>query len=152
MDSNFYFVPIIGTISSGKSTFLNGFLGFKRILQSGSVVTTKFVTLIKNSKNTSFYHVIPKKKKENLLFIKDGEELKDETEIKKKIEKINDSLIEKKGTKDDIFYVFETPIKTFSNFSKFENCYFMDIPGLNEKDTNYIGIIFSLINKKKYII
>jgi len=70
MDSNFYFVPIIGTISSGKSTFLNGFLGFKRILQSGSVVTTKFVTLIKNSKNTSFYHVIPKKKKKIYYLLK----------------------------------------------------------------------------------
>ena len=27
----------------------------------------------------------------------------------------------------------------------------MDIPGLNEKDTNYIDIIFSLINKKNIL-
>ena len=46
-----YFVPIIGTISSGKTTFLKGFLGID-ILETGSTTTTKFVCLIKNSDKT----------------------------------------------------------------------------------------------------
>ena len=42
------FIPIIGTISAGKTTFLRAFLGID-VLQVGSVTTTKFVCLIKNS-------------------------------------------------------------------------------------------------------
>ena len=42
------FIPIIGTISSGKSTFLQGLLGLN-VLEVGSTTTTKFVCLINNS-------------------------------------------------------------------------------------------------------
>ena len=51
------FIPIIGSISAGKSTFLKGFLGINE-LETGANVTTKFVCLIQNSPQTSFYHVI----------------------------------------------------------------------------------------------
>ena len=54
------FIPIIGTISSGKSTFLDSFLGIE-LLQTGILTTTKFVCIIKYSKTTSFYHVIPRR-------------------------------------------------------------------------------------------
>jgi len=57
-----YFIPIIGTISAGKSQFLQGLLG-TNVLQSGSTTTTKFVCLIKNSLQLKFYHVIAKKEK-----------------------------------------------------------------------------------------
>ena len=137
------FIPIIGTISAGKTTFLRAFLGID-VLQVGSVTTTKFVCLIKNSSDTSFYHVIPKKGKE-LYFEKEGGEVKGEEEIKKKIQDINTFLKEKKGTINDIFYMLEIPIKNIENVPLLENCYFMDIPGLNENETNYVEEIFSLI-------
>ena len=135
------FIPIIGAISSGKSTFLQGFLG-SNVFQAGSTVTTKFVCIIKNSKESKFYHVIPNKK-EDIEFIPDGEEIADEEKIKKKIEEIN--LSKKEAKKEEIFYMLEIPIKNISNDSLLEQCYFMDIPGLNEDKNEYIDIIFSLL-------
>lgn len=40
------YIPIIGEISAGKSTFLKSFLGIE-VLQTGAVTTTKFVCLNK---------------------------------------------------------------------------------------------------------
>ena len=139
-----YFIPIIGAISAGKSTFLKAFLGIN-VLQTGETTTTKFICLIKNSNNTSFYHVLPKRENE-IYFEKDGEETKGEENIKKRIEEINKNLFDKKGTQNDIFYMLETPIKNIENDPLLEKCYFMDIPGLNENKTSYIDYIFSLIN------
>ena len=140
------YIPIIGTISAGKSTFLKGFLGVN-ILQTGVTTTTKFVCLIKNSQNQCFYHVIPKKSNE-IHFIKDGEEIRGEEQIKMKIEEINRNLCEKKAEKNDIFYMLETPIKNINNTYLLENCIFMDIPGLNENNSNYIQNIFFINNSK----
>ena len=42
--------------------------------------------------------------------------------------------------------MLEAPIKNIKNESLLEQCYFMDIPGLNENKNSYIEIIFSLIN------
>ena len=144
MEDKKYFIPIIGSISAGKSTFLNAFLG-TNVLQTGETTTTKFICLIKNSKRTSFYHIIPKKDKE-LFFVKEGEEVKGEDDIKKKIEEINISLSDIKGTQNEIFYILETPIKNVDNISLLNECYFMDIPGLNENNSSYIENIFSLIS------
>lgn len=140
------YIPIIGTISAGKSTFLKALLGIN-VLQSGSATTTKFICLIKNSSETSFYHVIPIEGK-GIEFEKEGEEIKGDENIKKKIMEINDDLANRKGTKDDVFYVLETPIKYIENVPLLEQCYFMDIPGLNENLSSYIEIIFSLITMK----
>ena len=140
---NMKFIPIIGTISAGKTTFLRAFLGTD-VLQVGSVTTTKFACLIKNSTKTSFYHVLPKFEKA-LFFEKEGEEIIGEENIKNKIIEINTRLKEKKGTSNDIFYMLETPIKNIENVSLLENCYFMDIPGLNENESNYIEDIFSFV-------
>ena len=136
-----YYIPIIGAISAGKSTFLNAFLGIN-ILETGLTTTTKFVCLIKHSQNISFYHVIPKKES----FIKEGNEIKSEPQIKQKIEEINEGLTKKKGTKEDIFYVLEIPVKNIDNYLLLENTYFMDIPGLDEEGSAYIDILFSVIN------
>ena len=144
------FIPIVDTISAGKTAFLRAFLGID-VFQTGSVTTTKFVCLIKNSTQTSFYHVIPKKEKD-LIFVKDGEETKSEEKIKQRIIEINTNLKEKKGTVNDIFYMLEFPIKNIENIPLLENCYFMDIPGLNEKDTNYINDIFSLITINEILL
>ena len=138
------YIPIIGTISAGKSTFLKAFLGIE-VLETGATTTTKFICLIKNSNHTSFYHVIPNTYN-GVSFNKEGNEIKNIQQIKTKIEEINKNLSEKKGTKDEIFYMLETPIKNINNVPLLEKCIFMDIPGLNENDTNYIENIFSLIN------
>jgi len=137
------FIPIIGTISAGKSTFLQGLLG-TNALESGSTTTTKFVCLIQNSKQTKFYHVIPKKRN-NIEFIREGNEITGEENIKNKIKEVNKALSEKPGKKDEIFYKLEIPIKNIENASLLDECYFMDIPGLNENESSYLEIIFSLI-------
>ena len=125
------FIPIIGTISAGKSTFLDGLLGIDS-LQTGVLTTTKFVCVIKNSQNISFYHVILKKSENGIVVEKNGEEISDKDEIAEKISQINQEFENKKVTSDDLFYMLETPINNIKNQSLLENCYFMDIPGLNE--------------------
>ena len=141
-----YFIPIIGTISSGKTTFLNGFLDIN-LLQTGSTTTTKFICLIKNSANFKFYHVLPKKEDKIINFIKEGEETAGEEKIKERIEEINKHLSENnKSSTNDLFYILELPIKNIDNQLILDNCYFMDIPGLNEGEKTYIEDIFSLIN------
>ena len=76
------YIPIIGTISAGKSTFLRAFLGTD-LLQTGASTTTKFICLIKYSEKTCFYHVLPKTTN-GIDFYKDGEVTTDEEQIKKK--------------------------------------------------------------------
>ena len=137
------YIPIIGTISAGKSTFLNAFLGIN-MLQIGATTTTKFVCLIKHSNTISFYHLKPVYGK-CTEFEKDGEETKDIEEIRKRIAKINEEFTNKSPTKDDLFYMLEVPIKNINNEQLLENSYFMDIPGLNENNTTYIKDIFSII-------
>ena len=137
------YIPIIGTISSGKSTFLQGLLGTD-LLEIGSTTTTKFICIIKNSNRTKFYHVIPKREEE-IKLIKEGNEIIEEEKIKEKIKEINDNLRNKHCTEDDIFYMLEIPIKNIENKSLLEECYLMDIPGLNENNNSYIDIIFSII-------
>ena len=140
------YIPIIGTISSGKSTFLKALLGIN-VLEEGVTTTTKFVCLIQNSKFTRFYHVIPKNNSLN-KFEKRGNEISGEENIKKKIEEINKDLDEKTVTKDNIFYMLNIPIKYIDNKKLLDNYIFMDIPGLNEYKNNYIDIIFSCITLK----
>ena len=137
------FIPIIGTISSGKSTFLKALLGIN-ILETGISTTTKFVCLIQNSIFMKFYHVIPKKQG-ILKFEKDGPEITGEDNIRKKVEEINKNLVGKKITKDNIFYMLKIPLKYINNKMLIENNYFLDIPGLNEYKNTYLDIIFSII-------
>lgn len=80
-------IPVIGMVSSGKSTFLNSLLGIE-ILETKDDITTKFVCIIRYNPNITipkFYHVILKKK-ENLddyIYIKDGKEAEGLDNIKK---------------------------------------------------------------------
>jgi len=144
------FIPIIGSISAGKSTFLKGFLGIDE-LETGVNTTTKFVCLIQNSSQTSFYHVILKKQNDDVILSKDGEEIKDLNKIKIKIEELNKKFYNNKANINELFYMLETPIKNIKNTELLQNCIFMDIPGLNEADTDYIDNIFSIINLKNIL-
>ena len=142
-----YFIPIIGTISSGKTTFLKGLLGID-ILETGSTTTTKFVCLIKNSDKYLFYHVLPKKENNFISFQKEGVLSIGEEKIKERMKEINQTLsqIKEKDTLNNLFYVLEAPIKNIDNKFILNNSYFMDIPGLNEYEQKYIENIFSLIS------
>ena len=140
------YIPIIGEMSAGKSNFLNAFLGLDNILQTGTSTTTKFVCLIKDSNMTKFYHVIPKRKNEYLVFNKQGNETTNIDEIRKKIIQINKELSQSKANKNDLFYCLEIPIKNKVITKLLPNYYFMDIPGLNEYGMSYFDEIFSLLN------
>ena len=108
-------ILIINTISTRKNFFLNGLLGTD-LLENWDTNTTKFICLFINSEEIKFYHVIPKREK-YLEFIKDGEEIKGEINIKNKIEEINWKLKDINPTINDIFYMLEIPIKYIDNYS-----------------------------------
>ena len=60
-------IPVIGRISSGKSTFLNSILGLNNILESNSNITTKFVCIIRHDSlltEPKVYSVILEERKE----------------------------------------------------------------------------------------
>ena len=62
---DYFSIPIIGKISSGKSTFLNSLLGLD-CLESDTIITTKFICIIRHNKELSapkLFPVILKKKK-----------------------------------------------------------------------------------------
>ena len=131
-------IPIIGMVSSGKSTFLNSLLGIE-ILEAKDDITTKFVCIIrynKNIKNPLFYHVKLEKieNKDDYIYIKDGKTAEGLEEIKKMISNINNENKEENSEPqyDNLFYVLETDISNIENKEFLSKYDFYDIPGLNE--------------------
>jgi septin family protein len=80
-----YTIPIIGVLSSGKSTFINGLFLNKTLLEVGMAHTTKFICIIRHQPELpdGKYRFTKVKIEPNAL-IKDGETIEDEVEIKKK--------------------------------------------------------------------
>ena len=154
---DYFSIPVIGKISSGKSTFLNSLLGLD-CLESDVRITTKFICIIRHNQELSspkLYPVILKKRKSEINqnaynFIKDEKnELKGD--LNENIKKINKKLSEckelKNLKKEEFFYILEANLDIFKNenyiYSKmFE---FMDIPGLNEITEFYLKNIIPLI-------
>ena len=140
-------IPIIGSISSGKSLFLDNLLNLD-LLESHSNTTTKFVCIIRHNKALSkpkFYHIklIQKgiNKKTGMKEYdssQDGEVISGYEQIKQKIRQINK---EQKDINDnnikheELFYILETKIDTITNEELLLNYDFYDIPRLDE----YIG-------------
>ena len=146
-------IPVIGRISSGKSTFLNSLLGLNNILESNTDITTKFVCIIRHNQllnEPKAYSVILEERKEeknienwNLnpfpkFNFEKGEELKGD--IKEIIIQRNKKINENKNEllkKEDYFMIIETKIPIFNkdNMIKYSEIFeFMDLPGLNEKE------------------
>ena len=155
-------IPIIGTISSGKSFFLDSLIGLD-LLESQSNTTTKFVCIIqhhKNLKEPRFYQIslIEKIFDENKIMIYEGvlkgEIIKGKEKIREKIKEINRIQKEIPNNKikfDDLFYVLEIEMKNITNEELLNNYDFYDIPGLdeyiNDKD-NYIEELFKYFKSR----
>ena len=130
-------IPIIGMISSRKSTFLNSLLGID-VLETKDDVIKKFVCIIRHNsklKQPKFYHIKLEKKEdsEDYIFIKDGEESEGKQNILKVISNINvDETKKAEPEYKNLFYVLETNITNLSNENFLNEFDFYDIPGLNE--------------------
>ena len=159
-------IPVIGKISSGKSTLLNIILDLKDSLQVQSKITTKFISIIRHNKalkgkNPKIYSVKFTQRgglKDHYNFEKD--EFIDE-DIKTVIEKRNNDLIEKKisDIPQNYFYIIENYIPFFSGENeKYANIFeFLDLPGLNENSDNldndniyYEKVLPLIINNIKF--
>jgi hypothetical protein len=130
-------IPVIGMVSSGKSTFLNSLLGID-VLEAKDDITTKFVCIIRNNPKLSepiFYHINLTKdaKTDDYIYNKDGNISKGEEQIKKKISQINSEENSKEPNYKNLFYMLEIKIKNIVNNEFLKRYDFYDIPGLNEK-------------------
>lgn len=137
-------IPVIGKISSGKSTLLNVILDLKDSLQVETKITTKFISIIRHNKslkgkNPKIYSVEFTQRgdqKDHYNFEKG--EFFDE-DIKAFIKKRNEKLTNKRSdSPKDYFYIIENYIPFFSGENeKYANMFeFLDIPGLNENSDN----------------
>ena len=131
-----YTIPIIGVLSSGKSTFINGLLLNKTILEVGMSHTTKFICIIryKNSLANGKYRFTKVKLDSNSGLIKDGDTLEDENEIKNKIKELNTKEVVSEYIINNI-YLLESNIHLIDdekeNYELLKDIDFMDIPGLD---------------------
>ena len=134
-------VPIVGQISSGKSTLLNVLYNIN-FLDCNAGITTKFVNLIRYNPEINkpiFYHLKLEKKGEKYIFYKDLNEVYEgEKDIKEANININKKLYEKREIDyENIFYM--TEIKE-SPFIKDKNYLLThdicDMPGLSEYQQN----------------
>ena len=134
-------MPTIGNVSVGKSFFLNSLFGID-FCQVKSEITTKFILFIRHIDNLNYpklYELIPIKNGNSYDFIKDNEIITGENNIKEKIQTINNS------NNEELFYMLEIEIKTIENKDFLNKVDFLDIPGLNESEKNYIDDYFPYI-------
>ena len=160
-----FFIPIIGSINSGKSTFLNSFLPFKNVLEMGEKVTTKFICIIRHKKDNQIpeiYNVELKKRNEyGFNFIEKGDNLYSPNKSLSDIIKEKNKEIKENNNSENYlinpenyFLIIKMNIHIFQNdLEEYgELIDFLDIPGLDEadKDNNngfddFIKIIFTNI-------
>ena len=137
-------MPAIGNVSVGKSYFLNSLFGID-FCQVKSAITTKFILFIRHIDNLTepkLYNLQPIKNGDLYDFIKDDEIITGENKIKKKINEINNNF-ENDGK--PMFFILEIEIKSIKNKTFLNQVDFLDVPGLNESDVNYIDIYFPYI-------
>ena len=139
-------IPVIGTISSGKSTILNYLLRLKKTLESAQEITTKCICIIrhkKGNKKARIYEVnIIRRGEENdgLYNFEKGEEIKEN--VAKVIAERNKIIAENKvgNNYEKYFLIIEYEIPFFlGEMEKYADVFeFMDVPGLNEiSDQNF---------------
>lgn len=154
---NYFSIPVIGKISSGKSTFLNSLLGLD-CLESNIQITTKFICIIRHNKDNKkprLFPVILEKRRSEIHknaynFIKDD---KNELigDLKTIIHQKNDEIEKcpdlRALPKDKFFYILEANLDIFkgSNFVYSKMFEFLDLPGLNEITEFYLQNIIPII-------
>ena len=162
-----YTIPIIGVLSSGKSTFINGLFLNNSILEVGMGHTTKFICIIRHQHELeSGKYRFTKVKINSDSLIKDGDTIEDEIAIKNKIIEINKKEVVSEDILND-FYLLELNIHliddTKLNDELLKDIDFLDIPGLdffeakknsqNEIESKKITNIFKNFKEKlKYFI
>ena len=137
-------MPTIGNISVGKSYFLNSILGID-FCQVKSDIATKFVLFIRhidNLKEPKLYKIKPFKICETYNYYKQGEIITGEENIKNAINEINDA---NKKFVEPIFYMLEIEIKTIENKEFLNKVDFLDIPGLNDFEVDYVSSYFEYL-------
>ena len=128
--------PVIGMISTGKSSILN-FLFNMDILEATPQVTTKIVTIIRYNKdvkdNPKFYKLALEKVENNdYKFYKEKTtEIIGTDEIKKKIKKLNEELFQKEPKYEDIFYMLEIG-QSYLEEDFLKNYDLADLPGVSQ--------------------
>lgn len=167
---NRVFIPIIGKISSGKSTFLNCLLG-NDILHSGNGISTKFACIIRytdldepqlfSTKIKTMKSTLSNKIRDYFSFEEDVLITSGKENVRMEIMKINEELEltelkekeyeayseeEKLSKVNEFFYILKIRIPGLENLSNIsEYVDFIDVPGLNETCTFFIEKIFPKI-------
>ena len=137
-------MPAIGNVSVGKSYFLNSLLGFD-FCQVKSDITTKLILFIRHIdklKEPRLYNIKPIANDNSYIFIKNSEDITGEYNIIEKIKNINSKL---QINEESMFYMLEIEIKSIKNKTFLNKVDFLDIPGLNESDTDYFNLYFKYI-------
>ena len=138
-------IPVYGSVNVGKSTLLNYILDLKNFLEIGIDITTRFLCIIRHNINykTPVISNITIEKRDFLKYnIKKDSILSESENGYEYIKKYNKyfSLKENKGLKieDKYFLLIEVDIPFFhGEFEKYAYLIeFIDIPGLNEIDSN----------------
>ena len=159
-----FLIPIIGMISSGKSTFLNSILR-GNYLSISTNVETSFICILRHNK---YLNQVPKLYKCKIIHKRINYEYNDfnyyhfekkeeiEGDILSNIRKINEDLRQYENevsiNKRDInryFYIMELNMQLFENNNELGNYFdFLDIPGLNGKDNFFLEKIIPILVEK----
>ena len=133
-------IPVIGCVSSGKSTILNYLLRLKKVLQMAEQITTKCICIIrhqKGNKKAKIYEVEIKRrggKNDGFYNFEKGKEIGNN--VAEVIAERNALIAEGKVGADyeKYFLIIEYEIPFFlGEMEKYAELFeFMDVPGLNE--------------------
>jgi len=144
-------IPIIGGISCGKSTFLNYLLPFHNLLEIGNKITTKFICIIRHSKDINVPEIynakIEQRGEKAFNFIETGKNLLEieGLNLEEMIKNKNNEVKEKGNNIDyninpeNYFLIIKIKIPLFEGeYEKYgELIDFIDIPGLDEVKDNF---------------
>jgi len=130
-------IPCFGTISCGKSSFLNYLLKLHKILETDEDIATKFVCFIRHSKNLrkpKIYSVKFENRDTGKFNFEKNKELKGD--VKQIIKERNKFIKEGNGKRDpsNYFLIIEANIPLFHGENEKYASYieFLDFPGLDE--------------------